>query len=64
MTQRVPTNMWTAEVLIRKKGALGKPYPFYITVRAEERDINRFIIETLDTEDLELMGTNWIGRIS
>jgi hypothetical protein len=64
VTQRVPTNMWTAEVLVRKQGAIGKPWPFYITVRAEERDIDSLIIEELGTEDLEFMGLNWIGKVS
>jgi hypothetical protein len=61
---RVPTNMWTAEVLVRKKGAIGKPWLHHVTVHAEERDINSFMMETLDMEGLEFMGINWIGKVS
>jgi hypothetical protein len=56
--------MWTAEVLVRKKGAIGKPWLHHVTVHAEERDINSFMMETLDMEGLEFMGINWIGKVS
>jgi hypothetical protein len=60
---KVPTNFWTAMLFVRKQGAIGKFYQHFVTVRAEERDVIRYIQEELKSQELELSHVNWIGRI-
>jgi hypothetical protein len=61
---KVPTNMWTACVEVRTQGAIGVYHQHLLTVRAEPRDIQRYIFEDLAFLKLEPRFILWIGKVT
>lgn len=60
---KVPSNMWAAEVEVRRRGSKGKFYQRHFVVRAEFRDISRYIVEDADMQGLETRCVLWLGKI-
>ncbi len=50
---RHPANTWEVEVETRQEGAIGKFSTETRTIRAEARDVSRFVIEDCHLDGLE-----------
>lgn len=61
---KIPVNMWTACVEVRKQGAIGDFQQGFFTTRAEPADIRRYIADDIAAAGLELRAILWIGRIT
>ncbi len=52
--RKFPANTWEVVVEVRLQGAQGNFYPMTRTIRAEERDIARFVSEDCGLDELEV----------
>lgn len=50
---KFPTNIWACSVECRKRGSTGVFELAYVIIRAEERDLTRYVIEDLDLAGYE-----------
>ena len=62
-TGSVPTNMWVAEIEVRKKGAIGAFWRKNFVTRAEPKDVRRYLLQELDMDGYEPRAIIWIRRI-
>lgn len=60
---KIPTNMWAACVEVRQQGAKGLFYEKHYVVRAEERNVDCYVLDDVEADGLEPRNILWKGRI-